>query len=110
MLIQSTCCGCTNGPAHREERESALALGNGYARGRVAAGALPTFPADGAHLFLDDRRPWLLLFLPLAQLFICLLAPPGQRGGSETQIPLIWFFSNFDEGLDRVGVWRSWIT
>lgn len=60
----------------------------------------PIFPPD-------DRRPWLLLFLPLAELFICLLAPPRQRGGSETQIPLVWFFSSFDEGLDWVGAWRS---
>lgn len=48
---------------------------------------------------LDNRRPLLLLFLPLVELVICLLSPPGQRGGSETQIPLIWLFSSFNKGL-----------
>ena len=52
--------------------------------------------------FLDNGRPLLLLFLSLAEQFICLLAPPGQRGGSETQTPPICFFSSFDKGLDGV--------
>lgn len=61
-------------------------------------------------IILDRGRSLLLLFLPLADQFICLLAPPGQRGGGETQIPFIWVFSRFDKGLDGAGVWRCWVT
>lgn len=96
---QSTSCGTTDWLAHRWERARTPGREDGYVWGRARQRLNCLHFPLREPFTLDNRRPLLLLFLPLVELVICLLAPPGQRGGSETQILFIWLFSSFNKGL-----------
>lgn len=99
VSVQSTWCRSIVWLAHQEEKENFLAVGMvmfGAVSGSWCSAYISRWWSP---FFLDNRGPLLLLFLSLAKLFVCFLAPPGQRGGNETWIPLICFFSSFAKVL-----------